>query len=402
MATFSYTARKRDGQKVVGTLQADTESAALRLLDERQLFPIEVREQADAGAPLIASSGRVSNRQLALVYSQLADLLGAGVPLLSAINTVARTLRAGALRSALTAVGEQVANGSTLADAMAEQPGAFRSLHVAMVRAGERGGFIEEVLVNLAAFLERQDELRNKVIGSLVYPVILVAVGVGVVCFLMVFLVPRFESMLTEQAALPLPSQVLFAVSGFLVEQWPLVLLLGAAGVGGVIAVVRSAEGQRLLALGAMYVPVVGMALRMLAITRFCRIFGTLLANGVPILQALSISRDAAGLPALGEAIDTAAENVRKGEPMTQPLRDSELFPGEVLEMIHVAEESNQMEKTLLKIADTVERRTERQVDLAVRLVEPVVLIFIAAAIGLVALGILMPIFNMASSLRGG
>ncbi|MCC5828003.1 MAG: type II secretion system F family protein [Phycisphaeraceae bacterium] len=398
MATFEYIARTRDGKRIGGTLQADTEAAILRALDERQLFPlsIEAREEVASGV----GGGRVTTRQLAMAYSQVADLLTAGVPLMASLQTLARIQKEGGLKAALLKVVDEVSSGKTLADALGEHPGVFRPLHVAMIRAGERGGFLEDVLANLGGFLERQDELRNKVVGTLIYPFILVLVGVGAVSFMLMFLVPRFEQFFSEMT-LPLPSRVMFAVSGALRDFWPIVVVAMVMGIAGLISLIKSPWGRKTLDAVVLQLPVVGLALRMLAITRFCRILGTLLSNGVPILQALAISRDAAGLVRLSNAIEEAIENVRKGKSLSDPLRQSGIFPEEILEMITVAEESNQMEKTLLKIAETVDRRTERSVDVAVKLIEPVILVLIAVAIGFVALGILMPVFNMASTLQG-
>lgn len=398
MATFEYIAKTRDGKRIDGVLQADTEAAIMRVLDERRLYPVSVKLREEATGSMVGGRG-VSTRQLALAYGQMADLLGAGVPLLASIQTLMRTLNEGTLKTALTKVVEDVSTGSTLADAMSEQRAAFRPLHVAMIRAGERGGFLEEVLANLASYLERQDELRNKVVGTLIYPVILMLVGVGAVAFLLMFLVPRFEQFFAEMD-LPLPSRVMFAGSSLLRDYWPVTVVSLVLLAMGAVAIVKSPWGRRMVDEWSLRLPVLGITLRMLAITRFCRILGTLLANGVPILQSLAISRDAAGLLPLADAIEEATENVRKGKPLHEPLRQSRLFPEEVLEMISIAEESNQMEKTLLKIADTVERRTERKVDVAVKLIEPLILVLIAAAIGFVALGILMPVFNMAGTLQ--
>ena len=213
-----------------------------------------------------------------------------------------------------------------------------------------------------------------------------------------VFFVPKFEPMLAGIEK-PLPTEIVFLLSECVRNYW-LILLAGLAGTVLLLwSVIQSSSGKQAMERWRLKIPVAGTAMRMVSITRFCRILGTMLTNGVPILQALAISRDATGSALLAEHIDNAIENVRAGEFLTPPLQAGGMFPEQVLAMISVAEESNQLEKVLLHIADSVERRTNQQVDQAVRLIEPVILCLVAAGIGFLALGLLLPIFTMASSL---
>jgi general secretion pathway protein F/type IV pilus assembly protein PilC len=283
---------------------------------------------------------------------------------------------------------------------MAVYPAVFTPLHVAMVRAGERAGFLEDVLSNMAQFIERQDELQAKVIGALVYPSVVVSVALTVILGVLLFMVPQFKSMFETLKTIPWPTALLFATSDLVLALWPLVLLVVVVGIIGSWGFLTSDQGRRVWDRWRLRMPLVGKAARLIAITRFCRILGTLLKNGVPVLQALAIAKDATGSVMLAESIAQAAENVRAGQTLAEPLKASGLFPLEILEMIAVAEESNQLEKTLLGIADTVERRTNRQVDLAVRLIEPLVLILIASGIGFFGVALVYPIFSMAGAMK--
>jgi general secretion pathway protein F/type IV pilus assembly protein PilC len=395
MASYHYIARTPAGAEVHGDLQADNEPAVLRALDERQLFPISVRRRR---APA-ARAQAVRLRDLAVAYGQLGDLLVAGVPLMRALGTVVRATPRRPLAEALAAVREDVGEGRALADALAARPAAFPALHAAMVRAGERGGFLEDVLANLADYLDRADELRSKVRGAMIYPAVLTAIGALALTVVLVWLVPKFRTVFGD-TPLPAPTRALFAVSGALVAYWPLAAGGAVLAVSAAAAALRSGAGRRRWDRLKLKVPLVGPLLRTVAITRFCRILGTMLHNGVPILQALQISRDAAGSPLLAENIQRATESVRAGEKLAEPLARGGLFPPDVVEMISVAEEANQLEKVLVQIADTVERRTNRQVDAAVRLVEPLILVVLAAVIGLVAMGLMYPIFTMSRTLR--
>jgi general secretion pathway protein F/type IV pilus assembly protein PilC len=400
MGEFEYTARTDRGERVSGMIDADNEAAVLRWLEQKNLFPLAIADMAEAtGHRQRPAKRRVSSRDVGIMYGQLADLIGSGVPLLRALDTLIKSTVNARLVEVLKETRADVADGQSLTEAMRKHPQVFPALHTAMVQAGERASFLEDVLRSLANFLERLDELRSKVLGAMVYPALLTVVGLGVMIGALIFFVPRFEPLLSGIHQ-TLPTRVLFALSHAVRGYWYLILL-ALAGTGGMLwSTLKSASGQRWIERWRLRIPVAGTALRMVAITRFCRILGTMLANGVPLLQALSISKASTGSPLLADRVAEAAENVRAGKPLTEPLRVGGLFPEQIIAMITVAEESNQMEKVLLHIADTVERRTNRQVDQAVRLVEPLILCGVAAGIGFLALGLLLPIFTMASTLN--
>ena len=397
MPKFQYTARNLSGGKVSGNVEAEGEIAAARLLENRELFPIDVWN-SEAGESATSFRRRISSRDLGVMYGQLSDLLASGVPLLRSLKSLVKSTVNKRLAVVLREIHNEVADGQSLHKSMAGHQDIFPTLHTVMVQAGERASFLDDVLESLSVFLERLDELQSKVLGALVYPSMLVLLGGSVMIGALVFFVPKFEPMLAGIDK-PMPTEIVFLLSESVRRYW----LIIAAGIGGLIAffwsVLQSQAGKQAMERWRLKIPVAGNALRMVAITRFCRILGTMLANGVPILQALAISRDATGSALLAKNIDEAIENVRAGEPLTEPLKAGGMFPEQVIAMISVAEESNQMQKVLLQIADSVERRTNQQVDQAVRLIEPAILCLVAVGIGFLALGLLLPIFTMASSL---
>ena len=400
MPKFQYTARNLSGGKVAGLIDADGEGAAIQLLERKELYPVDIWNTEDKADNRLFR-GRISNRDLGVMYGQLSDLLGSGVPLLRALKSIVKSTVNKRLKGVLGDIHNSVADGKSLYESMAEHHNIFPALHTVMVQAGERASFIEEVLESLSVFLERLDELRGKVLGALIYPVMLVMLGGTVMVSALVLFVPKFEPMLAGIEK-PMPTEVIFFLSESIRNYWGII----ATAIGALVAffwsAMQSQSSKRAMERWRLKIPVAGTAMRMVAITRFCRILGTMLANGVPILQALAISRDATGSALLAENIDEAIKNVRAGEPLTEPLKGGGLFPEQVLAMISVAEESNQLQKVLLHIADSVERRTNQQVDQAVRLIEPVILCMVAAGIGFLALGLLLPIFTMASSLGQG
>jgi general secretion pathway protein F len=398
---FAYTALTAGGQKVGGSIDAESEAQVLRSLEEKNLFPVSVAAKGVQKTARAKKGKGVRSRDVGVMYGQLADLIGSGVPLLRALDTLIKSTPNTNLVLVLRDIRGAVADGKSLNESMKQFPEIFPTLHTSMVQAGERASMLETVLRSLASFIERLDELRSKVLGAMIYPMLLVAVGIAVMVGALVFFVPKFEPLLAnvQQA---LPTKLIFTLSIILRSYWHFVAIALVAAVFAGLSVFRSESAKRVAERWRMKIPVVGSALRMVAITRFCRILGTMLTNGVPLLQAMNIAKGATGSTLMADRIAEAAESVREGKSLTAPLGVGGLFPEQILAMLSVAEESNQLEKVLLQIADTVERRTNREVDQAVRLVEPLILCLVAAGIGFLALGLLLPIFTMASSLGKG
>jgi len=397
MPHFDYTAMNGAGARVRGSVEAESEASALRNLEEKQLLPVSVQRR---GGPVSSTpqKRRIKNSEIGAVYGQLADLLGSGVPLLRALDSIHKSAPNPAMRQLIKEIRAAVADGQSLTDTLKQFPALFPPLHTAMIQAGERAAFLEEVLRSLAGFIERFEELRGKVMGALIYPALLSGMGALVMVLALMFFVPKFEPLLAG-AKKPLPSEIMFALSHLVRGYWYWVIAV-MGGAGFLLWKSVSTPAARLkLERWQLKIPVVGSALRLLAITRFCRILGTMLANGVPLLQALKISKDATGSHILSERIAEAAEAVRDGKRLSEPLSKGGFIPEQILAMLAVAEESNNLDKVLVQVADTVERRTNRQVDQAVRLIEPLILCVVAGCIGFLALGILLPIFTMASAL---
>lgn len=397
MADFTYLARNPSGQQATGTLEANSEREVMMLLDQQGLFPVRIQpvKSVKIGG---AGGKRVKPRILCTVYSQLADLLHAGVPLLRSIEIIERQSSTPALTAVLKDVQAQVADGTSLADAMAKHPKVFNDLTVSMVRAGQEGGFLEDVLMRVAEFTEHQEELRSKVVGALAYPMFLMVVGTAIVFGLIIFLVPRFEQMFANKKdELPFITQALLGFSSFLQSYIILILLAVFGGWYAFRRWINTEKGRRRMDGIKLKIPGAGPVFRSLAISRFCRILGTMLRNGIPILTALRIAKDSTGNKVLADAIDRAAEHVTGGKNLAGPLAASGHFPRDVIEMISVGEESNTLETVLVKVADSTERRTTRQLDLFVRLLEPIMLLMMAGITLMVVLALLMPFLQQSN-----
>ncbi len=399
MPSYTYRAISEAGQPVNGVLTAENYQVALRQLEEKSLFPVKVSEGVASKGGLLGRR-RVKGAHLTTYYGQLADLLRAGVPMLRSLDVLSKQGSGGVLSQAIRELREDVAGGMSLGDAMGKHPHVFSELHASMVRAGESGGFLEDVLQRIAIFSERQDELKNKVIGAMIYPCILVAVGGLVLLGIMMFVVPKIREHLRVETFNVLTHIVFGAYDA--VSAHYLVISLGiAAVVAGVGAYFKSVSGRRAWEKFKLRAPVFGKIFTMMAVCRFCRILGTMLRNGVPILQALRISKESAGSVILAEVIGDAADSVRKGASLSQPLGESGLFPADIVNMISVAEESNNLEVVLVQIADANEVRTARQVDLAVRVLEPLLLVAMAANVMIILLALLLPMMSMGEGVGG-
>jgi general secretion pathway protein F/type IV pilus assembly protein PilC len=397
MPEFAYIARDLTGNRVEGTLAAGTEREVVAALSGRNLFPLKVAS-ADGKAPGAQGSPRVRARIMAGTYGQLAALLGSGVPLLRSLEVLREQTPHKNLSIVLEDVHSRVQEGATLADAMARHPRAFGELATSIVRAGGEGGFLEEALDRLAKFTEQQDELKSRVIGALVYPMLLFGLGAIVVNVLIIFFVPKFETLfarLRERGELPVVTDWLLSLSAIM-QSYGIFLLLAIVGLGFIIHKrFQTEEGRAWLDKWRLKVPVASGIYLSLAVSRFCRVLGTLLANGVPIVRSLEISADSTGNRVLSGAIREAAENISAGESLATPLAASGQFPPDVVEMIAVGEQSNNLETVLPHIADTLERDTWRRLDLFVRLLEPLMLLILAGIVLAVVVALLVPVLKM-------
>jgi general secretion pathway protein F/type IV pilus assembly protein PilC len=403
MPDFTYEALARTGQRATGTVAANSEREAAMVLDGKGLFPVKIslaRTQASAGGGF-SFGKRVKGRHLAAFYSQLADLLTSGVPLLRALELLERQSTNPTMQAVLRDIRGKVADGTGLAQAMGSHPRVFNELAVSMIRAGQEGGFLEDVLKRIAGFVEHQEDMKSKVIGALAYPVFLACTGFVILNILVIFFIPKFEPVfakLKEKNELPTLTVYLMAFSNF-IRSVPGILTGLALIVGFVLFVSWTRGSGRVWAdRTRIRLPLFGKVFLNLALARFTRILGTMLHNGIPILKALSIAKDSTGNRVLAAAIEKSAENVTAGAKLADPLRKSGYFPPDVVEMIAIAEESNSLEKVLIDIADGLEKRTTRQLDLSVKLLEPIMLLVMAGITLMVVAGLLLPVFKMGST----
>jgi general secretion pathway protein F/type IV pilus assembly protein PilC len=404
MAEFAYTAKSSTGEKLSGMIAAASRAEALQKLRAQSMYPMSVQDAKPAGKSFtISLPVGVKKEQVADFCAQLADLLSNGVPMLESLKILGEATENPKLQATCIAIHDAVSQGDTLDVAMGKHPAIFSELTLSMVRAGQEGAFLEESLQRTSHFLRKQDEMRSKIIGALTYPMILGVVGTIIVAAMVVFLVPKFQPFFDrlEQngTGLPLITLVLLGASKVLMNYGLLVILAIAGLVFGFLRWTKTESGRRMIDKVKLKTPIVGDIFHDAAVSRACRVLGTMLKNGVPLLRSLRISSESTGNVLLAEAMLKSADNVTAGDTLSKPLAASGLIPPQVMAMIRIAEESNTLDEVLVKISDRIDGRIERKLEVLVRMIEPMMLIFIGGMVMFVIVGVLLPVFDLNSSI---
>lgn len=397
MPAFAYTALAADGSPREGRIEADDLPAAQRAVEALGLVPTAL----DPAAPGGVFGARVPQAQVLAFARSLGGLVAAGVPLSRALTVIEREATHPAARAAWAAVHARVRDGEALADALAAQPGLFPPVFIAMVRAGEAGGFLATVLEQIADYLERSRELLGRVATALVYPALLALVASTVVAFLLVWFIPRFATLFASfDRELPLLTRLIQHASTLLISYGPLCLAAAIAVALGLRAWLRTADGSLAWERLQLRLPGVGTVRATLARVRFCRMLGTLLGAGVPLMQALGVAREALGSPVLTASLADTTEQIRQGASLSAALGGAGgMLPPAALEAIAVAESSGRLPQELLRLAESGERELDRRLRALVALAEPLLLLIMAAIVGTIVVGMLLPIFDLWSAI---
>jgi type IV pilus assembly protein PilC len=359
--------------------------------------------KAGRGNIVLFQRKTVKPKVLMIFTRQLATLIDAGLPLLRGLNVLAKQERDSVLKKTINQLAESVQGGSTFSEGLAQHPRLFNDLYVNMVRAGELGGVLEVVLTRLAEFQEKAQKIKNKVVAAMVYPVIVLVLAVGILTFLMIFIVPRFEAIFHDMLGdRPLPAITVFVIraSDFVQNQWALLLgaVLGTVVLYKVAARIR--RGRLLLDRFKLRTPLFGDLIRKTSISRFSRTLGTLVTSGVPILQALIITRETAGNTVIARAISRVHDSVKEGETIALPLEASAAFPPMVVSMIDVGEETGELPEMLLKIAEVYDDEVDNSVAALTSLLEPIMIVFLALVVGTIVIALFLPLISIISGLQ--
>lgn len=415
MPIFDYVATDARGKQVKGTVEAESQALAINQVREIPYFPIRVTERrarvrAIAGRKegalqfqikIPGLAGRVGAKQLTPFTRQLSTLIDAGLPLVRSLSVLRNQMKPSTLKDILETVSQDVEGGSTFSEALAKHPRAFSKLFVSMVKAGEIGGVLDTVLQRLAEFAEKSAVLRRKVKSAMVYPVVVVFVIIGVLAVIFRLVLPTFIEMFKEvEGGLPPPTLILIAIHDFI--RTPQALLTFPALVGLIILyklVRRTSKGGLVLDKSKLKLPIFGPLIQKIAVARFSRTLGTLITSGVPILQALSITKETAENIVISRAIGNVHDSIREGETIARPLEDSGAFPPLVTSMIAVGEETGNLDQMLIKVADTYDEEVDTTVAGLASIMEPLLIIIMGLIVGFVVIAIFLPLIRMAAAI---
>jgi type II secretory pathway component PulF len=422
MPTFSYKALKSDGKMAEGVLDAPGRPDALRQMEVLGLRPVNLAEKAGAKNGSASKNGanqstgleglgkisfkigghKVSSKELENFTRLLSSLLAAGVPLSRALVILHKESTSPAAQAKWKEIHNLVVDGMSLADAMARSPETFPRVYVAMVEAGEAGGFLDVVLAQIAEFQAREKDLKAKVLTAMLYPCILLVLALGVLILLLTFFIPKFQNIFNNlHSSLPLITQIIIGAS-HIVRSYGLFVAAGLIAIGFLVRTwFTSEKGKRVWEGLVLKSPLVGPLIAQFAMARFCRMLGTLIGAGVPLVHGLNVSRRSIGNQILVDAVGQSIERVQQGGRLGQSLADcKQLFTGSTLEMISVAEESGKLDAELVRIAGTTENDLDRNLKTAVAFAEPLLLFMIAAFIGTIFIGMLLPVLSMSQYIK--
>jgi type IV pilus assembly protein PilC len=396
------------GQEVKAEVEAGTQEEAIAKIRSLGQFPTQVRAKGKKGpAPAAAGPkkkarafaiGRVNNKQLTQFTRQMSTLQDAGLPILRSLRILEGQTKPGVLKNALMDIIEDVEAGSTLSEAMEKHPKAFNRLYVCTVRAGEAGGVLDQILRKLAEFMEKAEALKRRIVGAMVYPVMVIGVAVLIVSLIMIFIVPKFEEIFARfeiKAGLPAPTKLLIAISHGIFNYWYLIPLIPL----GLWLIARSIKastfGRYAIDWIKMKIPIVGSIVGRQAIAKFSRTLGTLITAGVPILEALNITRETVGNEVVSRALAQVHDSIREGESIAGPLRASGVVDPIVVNMVDVGEETGELDKMLVKVADTYDEEVDHLVGSLVNAMEPIMIIFLGGTIGFIVVSLFLPLVDL-------
>ena len=403
MATFAYSGRTRQGRTVTGERIAETMDGAVAALRREQILVTQISPLKEAAPKAAKPSGKsVSAKNLAVFTRQFSVMIDAGLPLVQCLEILGTQEEDKNFSSVILATRTDVESGASLADAMKKHPKAFDPLFTNMIAAGEAGGILDTILKRLATYIEKAVKLRGQVKSAMIYPVAVIVIAVLVVGVILWKVIPTFASLFSGLGAeLPLPTRIVIAASNGLVRFMPFVLVGIGAAVFAFRAYYNSTNGRRVIDAITLKLPVLGQLMRKIAVARFCRTLSTLLASGVSILEALDITARTAGNAIIEEAITTTRKSIERGETIAAPLKETNVFPSMVVQMISVGEATGALDTMLGKIAEFYEEEVDTAVAGLLTLLEPIMIFFLGVVVGGIVIAMYMPIFDLISKLTG-
>lgn len=396
MPTFTYTARTVNGELKSATMEAASREEVVAQLRRQRMNVVKVDEQKAK-----KKGGKITMRDIVIFTRQFSTMINSGLPLVQALDILAKQSENPALAEVTRQTVFDVESGHTVADALAKHPKAFNELYVNMVAAGEAGGILDTILMRLATFMEKNDALVRKVKGAMIYPGVIMSVAGFAICVLLIFVIPVFKEMFASvNLELPLPTQIVVAMSEFLLGYW---WAVGGGVFGAVVLTKRyyaTKDGQLVIDRLLLKMPVLGDMLRKSAVSRFTRTLGTLISSGVSILDGLEITAKTAGNRVISDAIMASRTSIAGGDTIAAPLQKSNVFPPMVISMIAVGEQTGGLDEMLSKIADFYDEEVDAAVSNLLAMLEPVMIVFLGVVVGGMVVAMYLPIFDMINTVQ--
>ncbi|MFA5478881.1 MAG: type II secretion system F family protein [Candidatus Muiribacteriota bacterium] len=395
MPKFIYKVKTRDGKTLSGEIDSDSKELAIAKLKEKGYYIVGPLKEKNKELTLFKK--KVHSSEVSIFARQFATMIGSGVVLIRCLSIMEDQVENPVFREIIAQVRADVEAGSTFSSALARHPDVFTPLFCDLVRAGEAGGILDQILERLANYLESSEALKAKVKGALTYPAVVMSVAVIVVIFLITFVLPNFKAIFEGMgdAELPLPTRLLMGLSDFMAEYFIFLAILGGFGIFAIKKFFDTKQGRRILDTYSLKMPGFGVLLRKVAVSKFTRTLGTLIAAGVPILQALEVTASTAGNVIISEAVLKTRVSIKEGESISEPLKASKIFPPMVIQMIAVGEETGELDVMLRKVADFYDQEVDTAVKGLTSIIEPVIIVFMGVVIGGIVLAIFMPMLEM-------
>ena len=402
MPVFVYDGQSARGTKVTGERVAENKAALTALLRRERITPTKIKEKGKEFALPGFGKGKVNAKELAIFFRQFSVMIDAGLPLVQCLEIMANNQENLTFQKVLTDVRSKVESGSTLANAMREHPKTFDTLTVNMVEAGETGGILDTILQRLAGYVEKAVRLKAAVKSALIYPLAVLGIAGIIITLLLWKVVPIFANMFASMGVdLPLPTKIVVGLSGFIGNFGWIVIVLGVAAFYAFKSVYKTENGRFAIDKAMLRLPVIGTLLRKIAVARFTRTLGTLITSGVPLLEAMSITARTSGNAVVERAIMGVRKAVEEGRTIAEPLKESDVFPNMVVQMIAVGEQTGAMDAMLQKIADFYEQEVDAAVGDMLTMLEPIIISFLGVTIGGIVISMYMPMFALIAKMSG-
>lgn len=409
MPEYVYIATDSESVAHNGKLEAPDRSAAISELVRKKLRPLSIREagarkKGDIPLPKFLVSDKVKTEHLVIFTRQLATMVGAGVPLLRALESLQQHGESETLKKIVAEIFHDIQGGMALADALEKHPKVFNDVYVNMVRAGEAGGILEDILKRLAIQQEKSSTMKKKIKSAMTYPMVLVVITVGAFFGLMIFVIPQIGKIIKDlggpNAKLPALTETMLSISHLMISYWYLLLIVLIGGVIAISRYLKTKQGRMLFHRMVLKLPGIGEIITKVAVARFARTFSALMGAGVSVLESLSVTSHAVGNGVFEKAITTALEEVKGGTPLSTIIGKNEIFPPIVAQMLSVGEETGQTDKVLVKVADFYEEEVDVAIDGLSSIIEPVMIVFMGGMVGVIAASVMMPIANISNSIQ--